>query len=187
VSGSGLVWTDQRGDVLGTGEAVDVTNLPVGTDVITLTATDSLSLIAAAHITVTVDDDLKPAGPILSVGPNQVNWQIAPGTAASQTAHVGIANVGGGNLNWTASSNQGWLTLSAHSGSAPFSLTLTANPADMTNGQLRTAHVTLTKPADGGPAQNVVIPVQIAMGDVEGAPVAVIVLNKHIYLPIVAR
>jgi hypothetical protein len=187
VSGSGLVWTDQRGDVLGTGTTVYTTNLPVGTDVITLTATNNLAMKAATHITVTVDDDLKLLGPTLSLGPSQVSWQIAPGTAAAQTADVGIANVGGGSLNWTASSDQGWLTLGALSGSAPFTLTLSANPAGMTNGQTRTAHVTITKPAGGGPQQNIVIPVQLAMGNVEDAPIAVHVLNRHVYLAVIDR
>ena len=187
VSGSGLVWTDQRGDVLGTGTTVYTTNLPVGTDVITLTATNHLAMAAATHITVTVDDDLRPLGPTLSVGPSQVSWQIAPGTVASQTADVGIANVGGGSLNWTASSDQSWLTLNALSGSAPFTITLTANPAGMIDGQVRMAYVTVTKPADGGPTQNVVIPVQLAMGNVEDAPLKVLVLNKRVYLPRIDR
>jgi hypothetical protein len=187
VSGSGLVWTDQRGDVLGTGTAVYTTNLPVGMDVITLTATNNLAMSAATHITVTVDDDLRLLGPTLSVGPSQVSWQIAPGTAAAQTADVGIANVGGGSLSWTAGSDQSWLTLGALSGSAPFTLPLSANPAGMTNGQTRTAHVTITKPADGGPQQSIMIPVQIAMGNVEDGPIAVYVLNNRVYLPLIRR
>jgi hypothetical protein len=57
----------------------------------------------------------------------------------------------------------------------------------MTDGQVRTAQVSITKPADGGPAQNIVIPVQLAMGNVEDGPVLVYVLNRHVYLPVVAR
>jgi len=185
VSGSGLVWTDQRGTVLGTGAAVYTSGLPVGTDVITLTATDSLNLKAATHITITVGDDFKPAGPTIAVGPAQVNWQVAPGTTALQTELVHIGNSGGGSLSWTAHSDQGWLTLSSLSGTAPFTLTVSANPAGMTNGQLRLAHLTITKPADGGPEQDVVILVQLAMGAVEDAPVAVLPQNHRVFLPAV--
>jgi hypothetical protein len=188
ISDNHLVWTDQRGHVLGTGSTVYTTSLPVGTDVITLTATNNLNLSAATHITVTVDDDLKPLGPTLSVAPSQVNWQVAPGTLASQTSQLAIANVGSGSVNWTASSDQSWLTLNALSGGAPFTLTVSANPAGMINGQVRTAHITLTKPADSnGPEQDIVVPVQLAMGDIESAPVGVTVLNRHVYLPLIKR
>ncbi|MEP7356752.1 MAG: hypothetical protein ABI847_05895, partial [Anaerolineales bacterium] len=188
ISDNHLVWTDQRGDVLGTGSAVYTTSLPVGTDVITLTATNNLNQSAATHITVTVGDDLKPLGPTLSVAPSQINWQVTPGTVASQTSQVALANVGSGGVNWTASSDQSWLTLNALSGSAPFTLTVSANPVGMINGQIRTAHITLIKPADSnGPEQDIVVAVQLAMGDIESAPVGVTVLNRHVYLPLIER
>lgn len=186
VSSNGLVWRDQFGNVLGNGPVLSRADLRVGTNVITLTATNSRGLSAGARVTVIVDDDLRLPGPILSVGPAQVNWHVAPGTTAPQTAPVGINNAGGGTLNWTASSDQAWLTLSAGNGSAPSILTFTADLAGLADGTTRTAHVIITKPANGDePAQAIVIPVLLSMGNVVDIPLAV--LDKRVYLPLIRR
>ena len=184
VADSGLVWSDQLGNVLGIGAIFSKTDLRVGTNIITLTATNSAGLSASTSIAVIVDDDLRFPGPILSLGPSQVNWHIAPGTTALQTSQIIINNAGGGTLNWTASSNQAWLTLGVGAGSTPFTLTLTANPAGMTDGTTRTANVTITKPANGEPAQTIVVPVNLSMGRVFNP---ITLYTERLYLPFVRR
>jgi hypothetical protein len=185
VADSGLVWRDQLGNVLGTGSLLQKTNLRVGTNLITLTATNSAGLAASTSITVIVEDDLRFPGPILSLGPSQVNWHVAPGTTALQTSQIKINNAGDGTLNWTASSNQGWLTLSASAGSTPFTMTVTANPAGMTDGTTRTANVTITKPANGNEtAQTIVVPVTLSMGRVFNP---IIFYTERLYLPLIRR
>lgn len=167
LDGASLVWRNQRGQVLGAGPLLSTTDLLVGVNIITLTATNSLGLTASASVTVVVNDDLRLPGPFLSVGPSQVNWHLAPGTTALQAAAVSVTNAGSGNLTWTASCDQPWLSLSAASGAAPATLTLTANPGTLSPGQIHTATVTIVgDPGSGQPLQTVTLPVQVAIGNV---------------------
>jgi hypothetical protein len=78
VSGSGLIWTNQKGEKLGTGAVLTRDDLPVGVNKITLTATNSAGLSASASVTVIVDDNLNLPGSTLSVGPTQIGWHVAP-------------------------------------------------------------------------------------------------------------
>ncbi len=95
-------------------------------------------------------------------------------------------------MDWTASSDQAWLTPSALSGTVlssgdPNTVTLTADPAGMTSGQTRVASLTLTKPASGGtPQQTVVITVSLSMGAVlDEAPQKF--TGYRIFTPVVRR
>jgi len=194
VSASRLVWTDQKGAKLGTGAVLTRDNLPVGVNKITLTATNSAGLSASASVTVIVDDDLTLPGPTLSVGPTQIGWHVAPGTTTPQTAQLTISNAGSGDLNWTASSNQPWLTVSATSGTVKAregatKLTVTANPSGLQRDKSHLATLTLTKPATGGePAQTIVIPVSLNIGNIFNPPVQAPPSNsRRIYLPFMRR
>src|SRR5205085_843160 len=73
VSGAGLLWSTQAGP-LGTGSLRSTSGLPVGTNVITLRATNSATLSASTSLTVVVDDDLNLLGPTLTAGPLQFAW-----------------------------------------------------------------------------------------------------------------
>ncbi|MGQ0604378.1 MAG: BACON domain-containing protein [Anaerolineales bacterium] len=185
LSGAALVWKNAKGQTLGTGPLLSSLDLPVGTNAITLTATNSLSLSASASVTVIVDDDLNLPGPYLSVGPTQVNWHLAPGTVAAQTADVSVSNAGSGNLTWTASSDQPWLTLSAASGATPITLTVTANPSAFTEGNTYTATVTIVGTGGGGPPQTVTLPVAVAVGNVEDPVTAT--PARQVFLPLIGR
>jgi hypothetical protein len=177
VASSGLVWKNALGTVLGTGPTLSLTSLPVGTNVITLKATDSVGQSASTTVKVIVDDDLTLPGPTLIAGPLQVGWQVPAGTTQLQTANVSISNGGSGSLDWTASSDQTWLKISAPGGTVsdtgdPSTLTLTAHPTGLANNKTFIAHVTLTKPASGGyPPQTVEILVTLGIGDVHVSPV----------------
>jgi hypothetical protein len=184
VDGSGLVWTD-KGSVLGTGALLSVADLPIGADVITLTATDKAALSASAHLTVYVDDSLSLPGPTLSAGPTQFAFAFTSNAAAAQTAHLQLDNAGSGSLSWTASSDAPWLKLDHASGSAPDQITLTVDVSALQNDTSHTGHVLLHAPAQGGsPAQDVYIPVGIDVGGTAGAPA---LWANHLYLPLVGR
>lgn len=180
VSGAGLAWSNQYGS-LGSGALVSAASLPVGTNVITLRATDSAALAASTSITVVVDDELALLGPTLTAGPTQFGWSFAANATLPQSAIVHIANAGSGALNWTASKNVAWLTLSAASGSAPANLTLTANPSGVSNGSTLTGQVVI---GDGG-TQSVTIKVSLSKGVVVANPTGY--TPKYLYLPFVAR
>jgi hypothetical protein len=172
VADGGLVWKNAQGATLGTGALLSLDSLPVGSNEITLVATNSVGQSASASVTVIVDDDLNLPGPTLTAGPGQVGWHIAAGTTQAQTSQITISNAGGGELDWIASSNQPWLTLSAAGGTIsddgePATLTLTANPAGLAADTAHTATLTLTRPASGDkPAQTISIPVSLSIGDV---------------------
>jgi hypothetical protein len=187
VSGPGLVWKNSNGTTLGMGPQLTVADLPVGTNVITLVATNSLSRTASASVTVIVGDDLDLPGPTLTAGPAQVGWQVAAGSTQTKSMSISIGNAGSGSLSWTAVESAGWLTLSAPSGtinagSAPSTLTLTANPTGLGGGKTYTAQLVITKPSGGGvPQQQITIPVSLSVGATHD------IFWHELYLPTLRR
>ena len=186
LSGASLVWRNHRGQVLGSGPLLSATDLLVGTNTITLTATNSLGMATSDSVVVVVDDDLRLPGPYLSVGPDQVSWHLAPGTTAPQSNEVSVTNAGSGSLAWTASSDQPWLSLSATSGATPVMLTVTANPATFSAGEVYTATVSIIgDPGGGQPSQTVVLPVHVAIGNVVSN--AITTPAQTVFLPLIKR
>lgn len=180
VSGAGLVWSNQKG-TLGSGALLSVSDLPIGTNIITLRATDSASLSANTSITVVVDDDLNLLGPTLTAGPMQFAWNFPANATQAQTATVNIGNAGSGTLNWTAGTDVTWLSLSTASGSAPASITLSANPSGIPNGSNLNGHLVISAPG----TQTVTIPVNIAVGVSFDNPTGYV--PSYIYLPLTLK
>jgi len=169
VGGSGLAWSDESGP-LGTGALLSISSLPVGTHTIALKATDSVNRSASTSITVVVDDDLSLPGPTISAGPGQFSWSFASNVSPAQVATLKIHNAGGGTLNWTLSTDATWLHPSATSGTAPTdNITLTANPSGLGNDTAHGGHLFINIQG-GSPAQQVTIPVDIAIGGSASAP-----------------
>lgn len=139
---AGLVWTDEDGAVLGTGELFATDRLPVGSNRISLTATNSLGLSTSTTVMVQVGDSLDPLGPTLSVTPPVVELVATGDAPAPQTLQVWVSNVGGGVLSWEASSNQPWLTLDSTSGTEGATVTISVTPADIPLGESATAIIT---------------------------------------------
>jgi hypothetical protein len=181
VTGDDLVWSNQYGQ-LGTGTLISSDDLPVGVNYITLAATNSAGLSAQDTITVIVNDDLDLPGPALYVAPPQVTWHLAPETTTPQTAELSIHNAGDGSLNWEASEAAPWLTIGAYSGTVPFTLTLTADPSDLQEGEVLTTTLWITSPASADHlTETVAVPVRMSMGDVWSPP------SYFIYLPLILR
>ncbi len=134
--------------------------LPVGTNEISLRATNTVGLMSEASATVLVNDDLEYPGPTLSVGPDQVSWQVAAGTVAPQQAVLSISNSGTGDLSWMASESASWLSLSTTNGSTPGMLTLTADPTAVTPGEPVSTLLTIS----GDNGQTVQLPVSLLVG-----------------------
>ncbi|HEY6260053.1 MAG TPA: fibronectin type III domain-containing protein, partial [Nitrospiraceae bacterium] len=76
---------------------------------------------------------------------------------AAQT--ISIANTGGGALNWSASDNAPWLTLSPASGSGNSTMTATVNTAGLTAGTFST---TITIAATGATSKSVPVTLTVA-------------------------
>lgn len=162
IADSGLTWSSQLG-ALGTGTQLSVSDLPVGVNVVTLTAINSASLAATSTTIITVDGDLDSPGPTLTAGPAQIGWQVAAGEMQLQTASLYIGNRGSGTVQFTVSTAAPWLTASAMSGTAPATLTLAANPGGLADGAILDTTLTLT--AVGDPAQVITVPVRLSVGD----------------------
>ena len=159
---SALTWS-VAGQTLGSGPRLSITDLPVGINAITLTATNSLGVSATSTAHVTVKESVDQPGPTLKVGPRQIGWQIGADETGPQSAELTVGNVGSGSLQFTAQSSAPWLTLSVDSGAAPATITITADPAGAAPGTMRVATITVT--AAGSPAQSINIPVTLAVGN----------------------
>jgi len=162
IAGGNLAWSSRQG-AIGTGARVSISGLPVGVNPITLSATNSLGLTATSTVNILVDGNLGPSGPMLTAGPMQIGWQVPAGEVQLQSAPLDVGNRGSGDLQFTASSSASWLTLNATTGSAPTTLTLSANPAGLAEGVSVDASVTLA--AVGIPDQVIVVPVRLAVGN----------------------
>lgn len=162
IADANLAWSSAQG-ALGTGARISVASLPLGANVLTLTATNSFGLAAASSVTVIVDPDPVVLGPTLIVGPTQIGWHVDAGETQLQTAAFDIENRGSGTLQFTVGSGASWLSASVTQGSAPATITLTADPAGFVDGD--TEDTTLTVTAVGDPAQTIVVPVRLGVGN----------------------
>ena len=189
VADAGLSWWDDSDNLLGSGPLLSLDSLPVGENVIFLVAINSLGETATTYVTVFVDDDLSLPGPTLTAGPSPVSWQVNAGSTDAVTADVSINNSGSGDLNWTASEDAAWLTTSVISGTVTAdgdasTLTLSADPTGLAEGVTYSASLTISTPASGSiPAQSVVIPVTLSVGDVHTVGPS----ESKIFLPTIIR
>lgn len=163
--GDMLVWTSQDGP-LGQGAELPVADLPVGENVITLTATNSDGLSTSTSIRVIVGDQGTLPGPVLSVAPTQIAWHVAAGSGPV-TADVELTNIGDGVLTWTAGEDAPWLTLSIGAGTVPGTLTLTADPTGIPDATSRATTITVNGLDEGGATLGtIMVPVALAVGNV---------------------
>ncbi|MGH7786894.1 MAG: BACON domain-containing protein [Candidatus Binatia bacterium] len=170
VAGGGLEWRNQHG-VLGRGAILNVEALPVGTNQITLTATNRASLTASAQVSVIVGDELDLPGATLSVGPTRLAFHVDSSPQRPRKAELSITNRGGGSLAWQGRSDAAWLSVSPESGSAPAALTVSADPRGVADGTVLSGRVVIVGgDADGPQAQTIVIPVSLAVGYTFAAP-----------------
>ena len=134
--------------------------LPVGSNEISLRATNIVGLTSEKAVTVIVHDDVAYPEALLAVGPDQISWQVPTGTVALQQATLDISNIGTGDLNWTASENVSWLSLSSSGGSTPGLLTVTADPTKVPEGIPTSTTITI----QGDNGQTMELPVDILVG-----------------------
>ncbi|MEO6391699.1 MAG: hypothetical protein ABIP75_07590, partial [Pyrinomonadaceae bacterium] len=65
--------------------------------------------------------------PTIGVSPSSLSFSATAGGANPAGQSLSITNTGGGTLNWTATSNQAWLSIAAASGTAPSTPTVSVN------------------------------------------------------------
>ena len=74
------------------------------------------------------------AAPVLTVSPQALTFNYTVGGAVPAAQGISIANGGGGTLSWTAAADSAWVGLSAASGTAPATLSVSVNPANLPAG-----------------------------------------------------
>jgi len=189
VADAGLLWWDENLNLLGSGPLLSLDSLPVGENEITFQAINSLGETAYTSVTVFVDDDLSLPGPTLTAGPSPVSWHVSAGSTDVQSVEISINNSGSGDLDWTVSEDATWLTSSVISGTVTAdgdasTLVLSADPSGLAEGATYSTSLTISMPASGtSPAQSVVIPVALSIGDVRSATAS----ENKIFLPTIIR
>lgn len=131
--------------------------LAVSVNVSGLAAGSYSGSIALGSLSVPVSLTVLAAAPaVLSVSPGIETLSLVQGAAATG-GQVTVANIGGGTLDFSASSDQGWLTVGPGSGSvipgSPVSLPFGVNPANLTPG-VYTGHITVSD--ENSPAESAV-------------------------------
>jgi hypothetical protein len=164
ITGASLTWANQNGD-MGTGGQFGTVSMPVGENIITLRATNSAGVTASKQITIYVGDPLALPGPLLTLAPSALSFQVAVSETMTQSAVINLENMGGGSLTWSAQSSASWLTLNAASGDVPGSVTVMANPNGLMSNTLHQAAITITGSAEGYPDQVVTVPVELSIGN----------------------
>jgi hypothetical protein len=99
--------------------------------------------------------------PALSLSSTNAGFAATAGLANPSSQSVGILNTGGGNLNWTATKTQPWLTLSSTSGTAPSNLVIGASIAGLSPGTYSDT-VTIAAPGANGSPQTVAVTLTVA-------------------------
>jgi uncharacterized protein (TIGR03437 family) len=109
---------------------------PAGLGAGTYTGTVQIAAVGASNSPASfgVTLTLAAAQPVLAVSPQALTFNYTMGgtTPAAQT--LSITNTGGGSLSWTASASATWVGLSAMSGTAPTTLSVSVNPANLAVG-----------------------------------------------------
>ncbi|MFN8004310.1 MAG: S8 family serine peptidase [Acidobacteriota bacterium] len=101
-----------------------------------------------------------PTTPTIGVSPTSLSFSGAAGGANPANQTISITNTGGGTLNWSATDNASWLTVSPASGTAPSTLTASVNTTGLAAG---TYNGTITITATGATNTPLNIPVTLTV------------------------
>jgi hypothetical protein len=108
--------------------------------------------------------------PTIGVSPSSLSFTATAGGSNPANQTVSITNTGGGTLNWTASDNATWLTISPTSGTAPSTLTASVNISGLAAG---TYNGTITISATGATNSPVSVPVTLTVNATGGTELIV--------------
>jgi hypothetical protein len=115
-----------------------------------------------------------PTSPTIGVSPSSFSFTATAGGANPAGQSLSITNTGGGTLNWTASSNQSWLSVSPTSGTAPSSATVSVNITGLAAGTYNGA-ITIT--ATGATNTPLSVPVTLTVNPTGGGCTGELIAN----------
>jgi hypothetical protein len=121
----------------GTGNGTVTVNVTTATLTVgTQTGSVTLTATGATPVTIPVTFAVTPAPvpPSIGASPTALSFSATQGSANPAAQTLSIHNTGGGTLNWSASENATWLTLSPGTGTGTGSVTLTAATGTLTTG-----------------------------------------------------
>ncbi len=102
---------------------INAAGLKAGTYTGTVTITAASGAAEAVAVTLTVT----PPPAILAVTPTVLVFKAQQNGPAPAAEYISIHNMGSGEMSWSATSSQSWLTLTTASGKAPSSVPVTVN------------------------------------------------------------
>jgi uncharacterized protein (TIGR03437 family) len=114
--------------------SISPASLSAGTYNGTVTITASGATNSPLTVVVTLTVTAAVVGPTLAAAPQALTFSYTVGSAVPPAQTVSITNTGSGAFSWTATSNAFWITLSAASGSAPATLSVSVNPYNLAAG-----------------------------------------------------
>jgi hypothetical protein len=141
---AGAPWLTTSVSTTFTPGVIIVSANPAGLAEGTYNATITLSAPGAANSPIAIPVTLAVKTAVMSISPTTLNFfgaaNFSPGSQTFQ-----VLNLGTGTLNWSASATSNWLNLSALSGVAPSTITVTPNVTTLANGNYADT-VTVTSP-----------------------------------------
>jgi len=114
----------------------------------------TVTALGASNSPQMIPVNLRIEPPTLSASPTTLTFNAfqGKGNPASQT--LNISNMGGGTVKWSATSGATWLTLSATSGTAPSTVSVSVNTTGLALGQY-TANITIDAGTASGSPQTI--------------------------------
>jgi glucose/arabinose dehydrogenase len=102
-----------------------------------------------------------PPPPALAVSPSSLTFSAVSGGSNPATKTVTVSNAGGGTLNYTASDNAAWLSVTPASGSAPKDLTVSVNTSGLAAGTYN-ANITIDAGSASGSPKTVPVTLTVS-------------------------
>ncbi|MBO0797685.1 MAG: S8 family serine peptidase [Blastocatellia bacterium] len=112
--------------------------------------------------------------PVIGVNPSSLSFTATAGGSNPASQTISVSNTGAGTLNFTASENGSWLTISPTSGTAPATLTASVNISGLAAG---TYNATITISASGATNSPVNVPVTLTVNPVGGGGGGELIVN----------
>jgi hypothetical protein len=166
-----FAWTSSLDGFLGSGALLNTAELMAGQHVITLSATDSNGQTSQAQRTITIGDELTVEAANLEAAPQVVSVFAGYNGAAFQEP-LTLRSTSETELEWSASENIPWLSLSPANGQTPSDLSLTIDPAGLSVGTY-SGKITFTAASAGNTPIDVIVTLHIS--------------GEAVLLPIISR
>ena len=136
--------------------SASIAGLTAGTHTAALTVSAAGATGSPRTIPVTFTVDPPPQPPVLAVSPATLTFSAAQGAPTVETKAVNVTNTGGGTLQFTASANVPWLTVTPSSDTAPRTVSVTPSTAGLAAGD-HSGTVTIASAGTSGSPKTVAV------------------------------